>query len=59
MHNHEHEVNIKVKPIEGLCIGACLAKKMLASSKLRDGYPRTAPCSSSMLGPIWHDMQGY
>jgi hypothetical protein len=24
MHNHEHKVNIKVKPTEGLCIGACL-----------------------------------
>jgi hypothetical protein len=27
MHNHEHKVNIKVKPIEGLCIGACLAQR--------------------------------
>jgi hypothetical protein len=24
MHNHEHKVNIKVKRMEGLCIGACL-----------------------------------
>jgi hypothetical protein len=27
MHNHECEVNIKVKPIEGLCISAGLAQK--------------------------------
>jgi hypothetical protein len=27
MHNHEHEVNIKVKPIEGLCISAHLAQR--------------------------------
>jgi hypothetical protein len=27
MHNHEHKVNIKVKPIEELCIGACLAQE--------------------------------
>jgi hypothetical protein len=31
----------------------------LASSKLCTGCPPTAPCSSSVLGPIWHDMQGY
>jgi hypothetical protein len=29
MHNHEHKVNIKVKPIEGLCIDACLAQSEL------------------------------
>jgi hypothetical protein len=23
------------------------------------GCPSTAPCSSSALGPIWHDMHGY
>jgi hypothetical protein len=27
MHNHEHKENIKVKPIEGLYIGASLAQR--------------------------------
>jgi hypothetical protein len=27
MHNHEHKVNINVKPIEGLRIGAYLAQR--------------------------------
>jgi hypothetical protein len=60
MHNHEHKINIKVKPIKGLCIGACLcSKEMLASLKLHEGCPPTAPCSNSVVGPIQHDMQGY
>jgi hypothetical protein len=27
MHSHEHKVNSKVKPVEGLCISSCLAQK--------------------------------
>jgi hypothetical protein len=27
MHNHVHKVNIKVKHMEGLCIGACLVQE--------------------------------
>jgi hypothetical protein len=36
-----------------------LLKGNVASSKLHEGCPLTAPCSNSVLGPIWHDMQEY
>jgi hypothetical protein len=32
---------------------------MLASLKLREDCPPTAPCSTSVLDPIGHDMQEY